>query len=600
MLLALLPKAKFAARDAHVNRALRDQVFHECLSIILEPLKKIAREGCFMSDPSGSVRFCFTTLSMYMVDLPEATRLAGVTSNCSPVSVATSNEFGSAEPADRRWLSVTKEKIEEVRRAFPPSVNFYTFVKNCRKNNLTGVTKLFWEDWPHAEPPIALSYDLLHSGHRFFYDHIVDWSITALGKEEIDARYKLLHPRKGWKHFPKGVSKLTKVTGRDHRNLQRYLLCAIDGFTPPTYTKLVRLFIECLYISQKLEITKNDLKTIKRLLTEFHKIKEIAHEKKYRTSKDKNKPPNWRIPKLEMQFAILFTIAYLGNLLGLSTDITEHEHILMVKEPFRHTNHKNFFLQMVKYLLRMERLRHFDLATAILSATSSNLSDLSLDPSQFYGEDADEQEQFLESLNTVQALRSAKRAEFTNYFALLDALKTSGKSTAEARTRTFIGASGEFTVIHLNRDPSLSTISIDEASELFELPDLSEAIYAYYINQILATNTTTEDDTNTTNGPIIRHSPLTRAQLNARLGISRMKVWFSIKVQTKSLVQPGRINKPATICAEPSNAPTHRAFDPGAINVDWIAGRYDFALFMNDAEKAFEGHANLRGKSTPT
>lgn len=577
ILLALLPKAVFLNTDREVRRTLRDRVFHMCLRLVLEPLRRIAREGAFMSDPLGSKRWCFTTLSMYMVDLPEATKLAGVTQNCSPVSVAVQKEFGASTPADRRWFRITKDKLEAVKSVCSSEENFFRFVKLCRKNNLTGVEELIWDGWDHSEPPVALSYDLLHSGHKFFFDHILEWCKKAMPcSAEIDNRFKALHPRKGWKYFYKGISGLKRITGRDYRNLQRLILCVIDGIVPNSFTELIRIFLDSIYIAQKTEVSESDLKEIQRLQNEFHSKKKIVIDRKYRDSS------HFQIPKLEIQWAIVFTIAALGNLLGLSTDITEHEHIQMVKEPFRRTNHKDFYSQMLIFLQRMEKLRHFDMATALLQSTDLH----KLEISRFYG-GGEEVEHFLDGLATVQNLRSAKRPEFTNYFALVKAL-ASRSLKDQLRDRTFIPT--PFTAIHLNRDPSVNGMTIEDAGRLYGLPDLYGAIVDYY--------TGSRDNDHLRRArqrgePIISRGNST--QRECRLPFDSIKIWYTLKVQTRSLSQPGRVTKPSTICAEPPGVRTLN--EDGDPNEIWIEGRYDFALFINDMSAEFHGKANLKGES---
>src|ERR1700733_13346939 len=71
LLLALLPVPKFIHRDRKLCGILENRMIHECLDFILKPLKKAAEVGIMMSDPAGSLRYVFTPLAAYMVDVQE-------------------------------------------------------------------------------------------------------------------------------------------------------------------------------------------------------------------------------------------------------------------------------------------------------------------------------------------------------------------------------------------------------------------------------------------------------------------------------------------------------------------------------------------------
>ena len=90
LLLALLPVPKFI----QLLGVLENCMIHECLDFILKPLKKAAEVGIMMSDPAGSLRYVFTPLAAYMVDVQEALSLAGVAGKTSHLTMATYKQFG--------------------------------------------------------------------------------------------------------------------------------------------------------------------------------------------------------------------------------------------------------------------------------------------------------------------------------------------------------------------------------------------------------------------------------------------------------------------------------------------------------------------------
>jgi hypothetical protein len=562
-LLALLPKVSFPeVKDKKLNRTLRDRVLHECLRIILEPIRIISHTGEVMEDPLGQLRMCYTVLSMYIVDLLEAIRLRGVTSLRSPVTTAKSSQLGDSFRHKRRWLSRTKKTIDDLKRHYDPVTEIREFAKEAAKRGLTGVINLFWDGWQHCEPSVALTFDVLHSGHKYWADHMFQWCIRALGRSELDMRYSVLPHRIGYRHFSKGVTVLKKTGGRDFRDMQRFIMPVIDGGVPSQFSKLIRIHLDYFYIAQCVEVSEDDLAEILDLIQEFHANKDIVHAKGYRTTK------GFKIPKLELQHHIVPTIMATGNLLGSSTDTTEHGHIEFVKGPYRMTNHRDFYPQMTDRLDKLERLRHFDLTTALHSLEmdhehTSNQNDF-----------GSGQTDRLDCLKTVENLQGPKREDHTDYFAVIRGLETLGLPARHARSRTF--SFQPFTAIHLNRDPDISSISVEVASRTFELPDLHDAIKEYYYRLSLPSQ---DPD-----GPILQRVSRANSATGTELPFEHISVWFNVKVQTKSLAEPGRVNRQQTLCAEPKS-----------VGNKWPFGRHDCALFINNLEKEFTGKANLQG-----
>ncbi|KAG1905725.1 uncharacterized protein F5891DRAFT_1125768 [Suillus fuscotomentosus] len=148
VLTALLPIPKFIHKNKRMRGVLEDRLIHECLDIVLRPLKQAAREGVMLSDPLAVVQ----------------TR---------------------ADPND----------IE-------------AFFREAQKFHLNGVSKPFWQDWTLGEPSHFLTPEFLHLIHREFYDHDVKWMICAVGDMEIDFRFSVLQPVTGFRHFYGGISKL--------------------------------------------------------------------------------------------------------------------------------------------------------------------------------------------------------------------------------------------------------------------------------------------------------------------------------------------------------------------------------------------------------
>ncbi|KAG1892950.1 uncharacterized protein F5891DRAFT_1197062 [Suillus fuscotomentosus] len=126
LLTALLPVTKFVHKNKRMRGVLQDRLVHNCLNIVLEPLKLAARNGVMMSDPMGRSRYCFTMLASYIADTPEAMMLACVGGKTSPVTIAMYKQFGDPFQHEPRTRAKTLEQLKIVRsRACPDDLEAF-------------------------------------------------------------------------------------------------------------------------------------------------------------------------------------------------------------------------------------------------------------------------------------------------------------------------------------------------------------------------------------------------------------------------------------------------------------------------------------------
>jgi len=185
VLLALLPVASFIHKKTRVRSLLSDRLVHECLDLVLNPLKIAAKVGIMMSDPVGNLCYCFTPLVAYIADTPEQCLLACISPKASPVSTATYKEFGDPVPHPPRTPARTLEDIEQVCLATDLD-DLKAFLKIIKHYRLNGVHRPFWRNWALSDPSIFFTPEVLHLFHRLFWDHDLQWCINILGPAEID------------------------------------------------------------------------------------------------------------------------------------------------------------------------------------------------------------------------------------------------------------------------------------------------------------------------------------------------------------------------------------------------------------------------------
>ncbi|EGN94076.1 hypothetical protein SERLA73DRAFT_155853 [Serpula lacrymans var. lacrymans S7.3] len=185
---AFIPTPKF---EAHLDYQgiLQARVWHKCMDGVTVNLKIAAKVGTFIPDPFGTIRYVYTPLVAYQADIPKAQVIARVAKNSSPVSLATQSQFGDAKVYPPRTARHTLEQIFKVLQKIDPwKLNEFQIA--AKEVSINGVHQPFWRNWHLADLSVFLTPELLHTCHKFFFDHVLVWCKDVLGHQELDNRYK--------------------------------------------------------------------------------------------------------------------------------------------------------------------------------------------------------------------------------------------------------------------------------------------------------------------------------------------------------------------------------------------------------------------------
>ncbi|KAI5998362.1 hypothetical protein F5J12DRAFT_906877 [Pisolithus orientalis] len=168
MLTTLLPIPKFVHKNKHMCGLLEDRLIHECLDIVLEPVKQAAKLSIMLLDSLGHM-----------------------------------------------WYLV-KLKVHPT--------NIQVFFREAQCFCLSRVSDPFWRDILLSCPSTFITPEPLHHLHKEFWDHDMKWCINAVGEAKIDFCFSVLQPTVGFHHFKGGVAKLKQVTGHVHHDVQCYIV----------------------------------------------------------------------------------------------------------------------------------------------------------------------------------------------------------------------------------------------------------------------------------------------------------------------------------------------------------------------------------------
>jgi len=554
ILCALLPVAQFIHKKSRMRGLLNDRLLHYSLDVVLEPLKIAARIGIMMSDPLGSRRFCFTPLAAYIADTQEAVILACVGGKTSPLTMATYKQFGDSFQHEPRTASTTLAQIQTI-GTNPDDIELY--FKEAKTLRLNGVHLPFWRDWLMADPARFLTPEPLHHWHRQFWDHDAQWCIHALGAQEIDFRFSVLPCTVGFRHFNEGISKLKQVTGKEQRDVERYVVGVIAGAVPKDFVIAIRALMDFRYLSQAPVIDDNVRSMVRASLLEFHEHKDAILDAGGRLGKGNRPIENWYIPKLEMMQSVDPSIPNVGSVLQWSADLTEHAHITEVKHPSRSSNNQKYDPQICRYLDRREKCRRFDLATS----TRQEEIDVQrmLVDSEIYPNQEDEDDVQGEAEDTKENHSPEYTADIhsarpvANYFSRAERLARGLIKTAPYPYRTFSNSS---TAFHLSRDPSCKML-VDEAARVFHIPDLRPAL-ADYLSQIESGRTGFQAIRGRRTAPQACHLPF-----------DSLHIWYNVRMQGKLFHDRQNVAPPQTLHSSPPSTgfPLGR-FDTAFVNDD--------------------------------
>ncbi|KAG5222341.1 Para aminobenzoic acid synthetase [Salix suchowensis] len=205
-------------------------------------------------------------------------------------------------------------------------VGVSVFNQQCHDAHVRPIQHLFREDLPYVHIYQAITPDILHQLYQGVVKHIIAWVTMALGAAEIDACCRRLPPNHHLRIFHKGITTLSRVSGKEHHQVCSFLLGLVidapleDGSSPDRLVTTVRALLDFLHLAQYSVHTNETLVLLCHALTTFHANKSIfvdlgVHE-------------HFRIPKstrcLIMRIRSNFSalpITIIPNILNASTSI---------------------------------------------------------------------------------------------------------------------------------------------------------------------------------------------------------------------------------------------------------------------------------------
>ncbi|KAL4071992.1 hypothetical protein J3A83DRAFT_4358328 [Scleroderma citrinum] len=348
--IAFIPSLEFKVHS-DFQTILQAWVFHWSLDIVTTSLKDSADHGCDLVDPSRHIRNCYTPLIAYIVDLPEQLLISCISKNASPVTIAMLPQFRdpavAAPQTGQDILSQIKELCEKVD---PWDLNAFQKAAKC--------------NWKFSDPSLFLTGKILHTGHKFFFNHVLKWCKAVIGSHTLNTCFSNLHQCISFHHFLLGISHQLQMTGRDHCDIERMVVPILDGagIVTDEFIHAIHTLVEFIYCAQDPIHTDSLIATMEQVFAEFHTRKHsiITLGVQKGASGTIN---HFNIPKLELMKSFRHQMKSNGILIQFTADMTECLLIMHCKTLFQHTNHQvhTYVVQVVEILNHEETIRTFNL-----------------------------------------------------------------------------------------------------------------------------------------------------------------------------------------------------------------------------------------------
>ncbi|KAI9431986.1 hypothetical protein H4582DRAFT_1821876 [Lactarius indigo] len=348
MLMGYIPTTRLEQiQNKSARRRALANLFHMCMHKLLSPIKTYGETGIAMATSDGTWYRCHPIFAVFIGDYPEQSLVACTYGGRCPKCIVPKDELGSHETFPSRDIQTAIE-VYSLCDGDPT-----TFHAASRKAGLKPTYHPFWEHLPYTNIFLSITLDILHQLHQGIAKHLVRW-LARLRSEEIDARCSRLPPNHNARHFHKGITSLSRLTGQEHKDICRIVLgvvvdLALPGIrTSARLTRAVRGFLDFLYLSQYPAHTTESLNAMDTALRQFHEEKDIFIELGARK--------NFNLPKLHSLAHYRRSITLFGSTDNYNTEQSERLHIDFTKNAYRATNFKDEYNQMTTWLERQEAM----------------------------------------------------------------------------------------------------------------------------------------------------------------------------------------------------------------------------------------------------
>ncbi|KAJ7868024.1 hypothetical protein B0H14DRAFT_3586641 [Mycena olivaceomarginata] len=330
ILLGYLPTSRMKhVKNKAARRRILANVFHACMSYMLEPLKSAGVTGLPMTSGDGVTRRGHPIYATFVGDYPEQVLVTAVKTGECPTCDVPRDELGLPSDYPLRDLGKILDALDTLDSG--PTA----YAAACKDAGIKPIYHPFWEGLPYTNIFQAISPDVLHQLYQGIVKHLIAFLTEVVGEAEIDARCRRLPPNHNIRLFMSGISNLSRVTGKEHDQISRFVLALIidvklpNNISSAPLLAAVRGILDFVHLAQYPMHTSETLTHLENALQRFHDNKWIFVTLEVREE--------FNLPKLH----------------------SCRHYVMYIKlfDAYRSTNFKDEFPQMTLWLERKEKRR---------------------------------------------------------------------------------------------------------------------------------------------------------------------------------------------------------------------------------------------------
>jgi len=331
----LTTQLEYITNDASRHCVLAN-LFHTCMQRILSPIESYGEIGIAMATSNGTWYRCHPVLAAFIGDYPEQCLVTCTYRGTCPKCTVPRGNLGSDETFPQRDIS-TAIDVFSLSDANPTA-----FHAACHGANHKPTYHPFWVHLPFVNIFHSITPDILHQIHQGISRHLFHW-LVALAAGEIDARCCCLPLNHNARHFHKGISGLSRLSGQEHKDICQIILGLVVDLPLPgrqslaRLTHAVRALLDFIYLAQYSMHTTASLEALSDTLHQFHKEKEIFIELGVQG--------HFNFLKLHSLSHYRKSIMLFGPANNYNTEQSERLHIDFTKNAYHATNFKDEYKQ---------------------------------------------------------------------------------------------------------------------------------------------------------------------------------------------------------------------------------------------------------------
>jgi hypothetical protein len=351
VLLAYIPTTKLGGITNKAGRRCAiANLYHSCMKVILGPITAVGETGVPMMSGDGIWRRCHPIFASFVGDYPEQVLVTCTYNGRCPKCLVPPDQLGT-------FARFPLRDYNKVRDMYLLSDgDAHAFHSACREADQKPVFHPFWESLPLTDVFVSITPDILHQLLQGVFKQLVAWLLVTFGASELDARCRSIPPNHHISIFPRGISCLTRVTGKEHKNMSRILLGLIMDLPVPNghvssqrVIRVVRALLDFLFLAQLPSHSNSTIMRLDGALTRFHENKDVFI--------DLGVCRHFNMPKIHSLIHYSTSIRLFGTTDNYNTEQTERLHIDTTKDAYDATNHKDEFGQMTTWVERREKVQ---------------------------------------------------------------------------------------------------------------------------------------------------------------------------------------------------------------------------------------------------